>query len=287
MCKPPSLFSQRSDGPQIELERTIPLRENRSEAPAPTVQKLNVQPATRADASVETASQNPTDQQPKFEPRQSRDSAQARETALSLTDGKGTQSAPSMAGDGDRVIDRGSERTADDLRASEDGAPQSSEATPELQALKEELHVSSVANGGNAADQTVWQAPRACAPLFSAVFLSNAASPIAENLPAKVKALALWLKDNPQATVIVEGHTDIWGSESYNLALSERRADSLVKLLVAAGAPSDDRLLAQGLGEEAAVRRGGVGSDKDRRVSMRVEGGTPCQQAFATGELDR
>ncbi|MCP5364024.1 MAG: OmpA family protein [Hyphomicrobiales bacterium] len=282
-----SLFSQRSEGPQVEFERTIPLQENRSEAPAPSVQKLNMQPAARAEVSVATASPNPLDQQLKSEHRLSRDSAQALEAVQSVSDGKGTDVAPSKADDGDRVRDRGSGRTADVNRSSEDGAAQSSEATPVLQALKEQLHVSSVAEGPNAADQTVGQAPRACAPLFSATFFSNAVSPIAENLSAKVKALALWLKDNPEATLIVEGHTDVWGPESYNLALSERRAESVVKLLVAAGAPSDDRLLAQGLGEEVALRRGGVGSDKDRRVSMRVEGGTPCQQAFATGELDR
>lgn len=281
------LLSQQSDTSQIEPEPKTSFKEKRIEEPVSPEQKLNLKSAVRGDAAVETIDQKPPDQQPKLDYREAQRPASEGENARWLAADKSSQIARSTANDGDRAANHGSKMTADVIqRAKETEAPAGETASLQLSPI-EESQVSRVADEGNATDQpAAGEVMSACAPLFSAIFTSNKASPIAENLAAKVKALALWLNDNPHATVIVEGHTDVWGEASYNLALSERRADSVVRLLVAAGAPSDDRLLAQGLGEEVAMRRGGAGSDKDRRVSMRVEGGTPCNQAFANGELD-
>lgn len=57
------------------------------------------------------------------------------------------------------------------------------------------------------------------------------------------------LKGNPQAALRVEGHSDERGSDEYNLALSERRAQAAVKYLEALGFPAE-RLKAVGYGEE-------------------------------------
>lgn len=56
------------------------------------------------------------------------------------------------------------------------------------------------------------------------------------------------LKLNPNITVEMASHTDRHGSDEYNIALSNRRAQSVVDYLVAAGIPAD-RLQAQGYGE--------------------------------------
>ena len=56
------------------------------------------------------------------------------------------------------------------------------------------------------------------------------------------------LNDNPNVTIEMGAHTDSKGSEEYNVGLAQRRAQSVVDYLIAAGIPSD-RLTAQGYGE--------------------------------------
>lgn len=56
------------------------------------------------------------------------------------------------------------------------------------------------------------------------------------------------LRDNPNITIEMASHTDRKGSDEYNIALSERRAKSVVDYLIGAGIPAD-RLQYQGYGE--------------------------------------
>lgn len=60
--------------------------------------------------------------------------------------------------------------------------------------------------------------------------------------------LAQMLRDNPNITVEMASHTDRWGSDEYNAALSLRRAKSVVDYLISAGIPAA-RLQAQGYGK--------------------------------------
>lgn len=46
---------------------------------------------------------------------------------------------------------------------------------------------------------------------------------------------AKWFKDNPKYSALIEGHCDEMGTEEYNLALGERRADAVRKYLVDLG----------------------------------------------------
>jgi peptidoglycan-associated lipoprotein len=46
---------------------------------------------------------------------------------------------------------------------------------------------------------------------------------------------AQWLKDNPQATVVVAGNCDERGTREYNIGLGERRANTVRDYLVAQG----------------------------------------------------
>jgi peptidoglycan-associated lipoprotein len=48
-----------------------------------------------------------------------------------------------------------------------------------------------------------------------------------------------WLKKYPNVTVTVEGHCDERGTREYNLALGERRATAVKKMLVALGIPAN------------------------------------------------
>ncbi|MGD9972433.1 MAG: peptidoglycan-associated lipoprotein Pal [Desulfatirhabdiaceae bacterium] len=50
-----------------------------------------------------------------------------------------------------------------------------------------------------------------------------------------LKSKADWMKKNPNAPVIIEGHCDERGTVAYNLALGERRAESAKAFLVNMG----------------------------------------------------
>jgi len=56
------------------------------------------------------------------------------------------------------------------------------------------------------------------------------------------------MRDNPNITIEMAAHTDRKGSENYNIRLSQRRAQSVIDYLIAAGINAD-RLQAQGYGK--------------------------------------
>ena len=64
-----------------------------------------------------------------------------------------------------------------------------------------------------------------------------------------VEALAAWLDTNPSVTLTIEGHCDERGTREYNLALGERRANSVRDYLVALGI-NPGRLTTVSYGEE-------------------------------------
>jgi peptidoglycan-associated lipoprotein len=69
-----------------------------------------------------------------------------------------------------------------------------------------------------------------------------------------LKANAQWLKDNPTATVQVEGHCDERGTAEYNLALGARRAQAAKDYLVTLGIP-EQRISTISYGQELPVCR--------------------------------
>ena len=64
-----------------------------------------------------------------------------------------------------------------------------------------------------------------------------------------VMSHARFLRDNKGASVILQGNTDNRGSREYNLALGQRRADSVRNMMTLAGAP-DIQMESVSLGEE-------------------------------------
>lgn len=75
----------------------------------------------------------------------------------------------------------------------------------------------------------------------------------------------------PQTTIVVEGHTDSTGSDVYNQGLSERRAQSVQRLLVERGV-SAARITTVGYGETRPVATNDTpaGRQMNRRVEIRV-----------------
>jgi len=67
------------------------------------------------------------------------------------------------------------------------------------------------------------------------VFFAFDKSDISAEAAQTLAKQAAWLKQYPNVTLTVEGHCDERGTREYNLALGERRANSVKKALVAAG----------------------------------------------------
>ena len=63
---------------------------------------------------------------------------------------------------------------------------------------------------------------------------------------------AEWLKENPRAKIIIEGHCDERGTNEYNLALGDRRAFSAKSFLVDLGIAAS-RLTTVSYGEERPI----------------------------------
>lgn len=91
----------------------------------------------------------------------------------------------------------------------------------------------------------------------------------------EVDRIASALRDFPQAKAIIEGHTDSTGTDAYNLALSERRADAVRMELMAAGVQSS-RLVSRGMGEAypKAPNATAAGRQQNRRVEVIFQEGT-------------
>lgn len=72
---------------------------------------------------------------------------------------------------------------------------------------------------------------------------------IKDEYKAIVEAHAKYLRDNPGAKVLLQGNADERGSREYNLALGQKRAESVKKAMELLGV-QDRRMEAVSLGEE-------------------------------------
>jgi len=87
----------------------------------------------------------------------------------------------------------------------------------------------------------------------------------------KLYALVTILKEQPRRTIRIEGYTDSSGTESYNLDLSQRRADAVRDYLIDHGI-SPNRIIARGYGEADSVASNATmaGRRENRRVEVIV-----------------
>lgn len=79
------------------------------------------------------------------------------------------------------------------------------------------------------------------------------------------------LKSTKDVFLSVQGHTDSTASNSYNMALSQRRAEAVCKALISRGV-SEDRVFPKAYGEEspAAPNNSREGRRENRRVDLAV-----------------
>jgi len=80
-------------------------------------------------------------------------------------------------------------------------------------------------------------------------------SAIRDEYRSLLEAHAEFLKSNPASKVILQGHADERGSREYNLALGQRRAESVFKALSLLGV-AEGQMEAVSLGEEKPIAEG-------------------------------
>jgi outer membrane protein OmpA-like peptidoglycan-associated protein len=96
---------------------------------------------------------------------------------------------------------------------------------------------------------------------------SNITSPGANELDKLVKVM----KDNPNMIIFVKSHTDSKGSASYNLKLSEQRAQATVQYLISKGIDSI-RISGKGFGDsEQKIKCGKNCSEEEHAQNRRSE----------------
>ncbi|MCT7374934.1 OmpA family protein [Chelativorans salis] len=89
------------------------------------------------------------------------------------------------------------------------------------------------------------------------------------DLEAVAEAMLRMLEENPAETFLIEGHTDAVGSETANLALSDRRAEAVaVGLTNVFGVPPEN-LVTQGYGEQYLKVATQEPERENRRVAIR------------------
>lgn len=88
-----------------------------------------------------------------------------------------------------------------------------------------------------------------------------------------IKQVADFMKQFPQTTTVVEGHTDSVGADAYNQKLSEERANAVRSALVDTYGVEGSRVEAVGYGEERPIADNATkeGRAMNRRVDATVE----------------
>ena len=78
---------------------------------------------------------------------------------------------------------------------------------------------------------------------------------IKEEYRPLVEAHAKYLRENPTAKVLIQGNTDERGSREYNIALGQKRADAMKRMILLLGA-KEEQVESVSLGEEKPKAQG-------------------------------
>jgi peptidoglycan-associated lipoprotein len=94
---------------------------------------------------------------------------------------------------------------------------------------------------------------------------------------ATLEKQANWLRQYPNTRITIEGHADERGTREYNLALGERRANSVLNMLTALGVPAN-RITVVSFGKErpAVLGSNEAAWAQNRRAVSVITAGAPA-----------
>ncbi len=104
---------------------------------------------------------------------------------------------------------------------------------------------------------------------------------------SELDELAEILQKYEDTEVLLQGHTDSSGSESYNMELSENRAKSVRNVLVNDGVDSR-RFIIEGYGESLPIADNGseAGRKQNRRVELAIYANDKLKKSAERGDLE-
>jgi outer membrane protein OmpA-like peptidoglycan-associated protein len=117
------------------------------------------------------------------------------------------------------------------------------------------------------------------------VLFDTNSSALAPGAYERLRSVGASLQRYPDTNIVVKGHTDSSGAESYNLKLSEERAENVRKYLVAEGV-SASRVTAIGFGEAYPLVSNDTssGRQQNRRVELEIKPNDELREQDAAGE---
>jgi outer membrane protein OmpA-like peptidoglycan-associated protein len=150
------------------------------------------------------------------------------------------------------------ERAAIAKRQADAEAAKAAKAKAESDKLMEEL-----------ASLKAQQTERGIVLTIGDVLFATGKADLSASAKKSVGTLAEFLQKNPNRNVLIEGHTDSVGADDYNLALSQRRADSVKDHLLENGVYAG-RITAVGYGKKYPVASNdtAAGKAQNRRVDV-------------------
>ena len=112
---------------------------------------------------------------------------------------------------------------------------------------------------------------KVCIPLM--IDFDTDSADIKPKYEAQIARAADFMKEYPETTALVAGHTDDVGSSSYNMKLSQRRAESVMNYLITKYGIDKSRLSAKGYGDTRRLEYNTTaeGRMKNRRVEVWVD----------------
>jgi len=87
---------------------------------------------------------------------------------------------------------------------------------------------------------------------------------------AEINRVAKFLKQYPDTSLVIEGHTSSQGGSQYNKRLSQKRANAIVKILTENFSINNNRLSAMGYGEEQLIDL--ADTIQAHAINRRIEG---------------
>jgi outer membrane protein OmpA-like peptidoglycan-associated protein len=113
------------------------------------------------------------------------------------------------------------------------------------------------------------QTERGMVLTLSDVLFDTGAATLKPGADLALERVAAFMNENPTTRVIIEGHTDSRGSDTYNEELSRRRAEAVKSALATRGV-TGDRIDAMGRGEgfPVASNETRAGQQQNRRVEI-------------------
>lgn len=104
------------------------------------------------------------------------------------------------------------------------------------------------------------------------IYFEYDSSEVRSEFISLIRSHAELLASDRRQRVVLEGHADERGSREYNIALGERRAVSVRRLLLGSGAGRDQiRLVSYGEERPAVIGHNESAWSKNRRVQIRYE----------------